>query len=169
MPSEWFVVYCKPRKEDFTRLQLAVRGLEVFYPKLRLPEYLEQRRRIVPLFPSYLFVRLDPLRDFYTVLWAPGVSRFVSGRAQGEPTPVADDVVEFLKRQADQDGILAARADLRAGQHVEITSGPFDGLVGIIQRPPNAKGRVRVLMQLLNHRPVQVDVPAQFVRTAWVV
>lgn len=163
----WFVVYCKPHKEDFARVHLATRGVEVFQPKLRLPEYMERRRRVVPLFPSYLFVNIDPYRDFYTVLWSPGVKRFVS--TQGDPAAVDEAVVEFLKKQADGEGVLAARADLRAGQRVEITDGPFDGLIGIIQRPPNAKGRVKVLMQLLNQRPIKVDVPVQFVRTAWVV
>jgi transcriptional antiterminator RfaH len=161
VPGElrWFVVYCKPHKEDFAQQHLGARGVEVFLPKLRLPEYVERRRRIVPLFPNYAFVRIDPGRDLYTVLWSPGVSRFVNGH--GEPATVADEVVAFLRRQADP--------DIRAGQRVEITEGPFAGLAGIIQRPPNAKGRVRVLMQLLNRGPVKVDVPVQSVRTAWVV
>lgn len=164
----WFVVYTKPHKEDFTEAQLGLRSIEVFNPKLRLPDYVERRRRVVPLFPNYLFVNIDPGRDFYTVLWAPGVKRFVSPLG-AEPAAVDDAVVEFLKHQADHEGVLTARADLRAGQRVEITGGPFDGLIGIIQRPPNAKGRVKVLMQLLNRGPVKVDVPVQFVRTAWVV
>jgi transcriptional antiterminator RfaH len=161
------VVYCKPHKEEFARVHLVSRGVEVFQPRLRLPEYMERRRRVVPLFPNYLFVQIDPLREFYTVLWCPGVNRFVSTR--GEAAAVDDGVVEFLQRQADSEGVLAARADLRAGQRVEITHGPFDGLIGIIQRPPNAKGRVKVLMQLLNRPPMKVDVPVQFVRTAWVL
>jgi transcriptional antiterminator RfaH len=163
----WFVVYCKPHKEDFAQRHLEARGVDVFLPRLRLPEYVERRRRIVPLFPSYAFVHIDPARDHYTVLWTPGVSRFVNGH--GAPATVGDDVVDFLRRQADPDGVLLARADMRAGQRVEITNGPFAGLAGIIQRPPTAKGRVRVLMQLLNRGPVKVDVPVQSVRTAWVV
>jgi transcriptional antiterminator RfaH len=163
----WYVVYCKPHKDDFTQSQLSLRGIDVFAPKLRLPHYLERRKQVVPLFPNYLFVDIDPVRDFYTVMWTPGVTRFVS--PQGQPAAVNPAVVEFLRRQADGDGVLPARADLRAGQRVEITHGPFDGLVGIIQRPPNARGRVKVLMQLLNRGPVKVDVPVQFVRTAWVV
>lgn len=165
--ARWFVVYCKPHKEEFARRHLHLRSVEVFLPRLRLPDYVELRRRIVPMFPSYLFVHIDPGRDFYTVVWTPGVSRFVSGH--GAPATVPDDVIEFLRLQADPDGVLQARADIRTGQRVEITGGPFAGLAGIIQRPPNARGRVRVLMQLLNRRPVKVDVPVQSVRTAWVV
>jgi transcriptional antiterminator RfaH len=163
----WFVVYCKPHKESLAQLHLERRGVDVFMPLLRLPEYLERRRTVVPLFPGYIFVNVDFENDFSTVAWAPGVSRFVC--PQGSPAAVDDHVVAFLKSNADDAGIVTARADLRVGQHVEIMGGPFDGLVGIIQRPPNAKGRVKVLMKLLNQQPVRVEVPVHLVRTAWVV
>jgi hypothetical protein len=39
--------------------------------------------------------------------------------------------------------------------------------MGIIQEPPNARGRVKVLLQLLN-RETKVDVPVKFVRASWV-
>jgi transcriptional antiterminator RfaH len=163
----WFVVYCKPHKEAFAQLHLERRGIEVFVPMLRLPEYLERRRRVVPLFPGYMFVNVDIEREFSTVAWAPGVSRFVSPK--GSPAPIDRDVVAFLKSHADEAGVVTARPDLRVGQSVEITAGPFDGLIGIIQRPPNARGRVKVLMKLLNQQPVRVEVPVHLVRTAWVV
>ncbi len=41
---------------------------------------------------------------------------------------------------------------------VLINAGPFAGLVGIIQNPPDARGRVKVLLELLG-RHVKVDVP----------
>jgi hypothetical protein len=38
--------------------------------------------------------------------------------------------------------------------------------VGIIRQPPDAKGRVKVLLHLLN-RPAAVDLPIEFVETTW--
>ena len=55
----------------------------------------------------------------------------------------------FLRERADADGVITARADLKVGAQVEVARGPFDGLIGIITRPPDAKGRVKVLMQLV--------------------
>jgi transcriptional antiterminator RfaH len=163
----WYVVYSKPRQETSAEFHLQQRGVEVFAPKLSLPKYVARPSRVVPLFPSYLFVRIDPAQDYCRVLWAPGVKRFVS--SNGVPTPLEDAVVTFLVERADSQGTVQARADLQVGQMVEIARGPFDGLIGIIQKPPDAKGRIKVLMQLLNQRPVKVDVPVQFVRTHWVV
>jgi transcriptional antiterminator NusG len=161
----WFVVYSKAHKERTAEFHLGRRGVEVFYPRLQLPVYVDPRRRVVPLFPGYLFVRIVLGVQFYDVIWAPGVSRFVG--TFGVPAPLDDEVVDFLKASADEDGLLRARPALDVGQHVEVTRGPFAGIVGIIQRPPNAKGRIRVLMRLLNRRPVGVELPVQFVKTGW--
>jgi len=161
----WFVVYSKPHKERTAEFQLRHRGVEVFYPRLQLPAYVDVRRQIVPLFPGYLFVRIVLARQFYDVIWAPGVGRFIG--TFGLPTPLDDGVVSFLKQNAEPDGLLRARPTLVVGEHVEITKGPFAGIVGIIQRPPNAKGRIRVLMRLLNRRPVDVELPLDFVKTGW--
>jgi transcriptional antiterminator RfaH len=167
-PRQWVVVYSKPRKEELAQFHLQHRGIEVFAPKMLLPEYLERRTRLIPLFPNYLFVRIDPVQDFYTVLWSPGVSRFITAQG-GAPARLDDAVVRFLRERADTDGVISARADLEVGAQVEVTRGPFDGLIGIITRPPDAKGRVKVLMQLLNRQPVRVDVPVHSLRAAWVV
>ena len=167
-PRQWCVVYSKPRKETCAQFHLARRGIEVFAPRMLLPEYLHGRTRLVPLFPNYLFVRIDPAGDCSTVLWCPGVSRFVTSQ-RGTPARLDDAIVEFLRERADAGGVIAARADLAVGSEVEVTRGPFGGLMGIIARPPDAKGRVKVLMRLLNRHAVNVDVPIHALRAAWVV
>lgn len=167
-PKCWFVIYSKPRKEASAQFHLDRRGIEVFAPKMLLPAYLDRRTRLVPLFPNYLFVKIDPVVDFHTVLWTPGVSRFVASQG-GTPAQLDAAIVAFLKERADGEGIITARADLKVGAQVEVTRGPFDGLIGIIARPPDAKGRVKVLMQLLNRQPVRVDIPVHSLRAAWVV
>ena len=52
----------------------------------------------------------------------------------------------FLMGQAGADGVISARCNVSVGQQVAIDGGPFDGLVGIIQEPPNARGRVKILL-----------------------
>ena len=163
---EWYVVYSKPQKEDYARFHLSAKGLEVFFPQLRFPNSAKKRRRLVPLFPNYLFVRLKLFsEEFLYAQWCPGVSRIVS--FNGVPASIQDSVVEFLMAQTDVDGIIDGRPKLSAGQQIRISAGPFGGLVGIIQEPPNAKGRIKVLLQLLN-RPTRVDVPIQFLEAEWV-
>jgi transcriptional antiterminator RfaH len=130
--------------------------VEAFFPRLFLPHVRPRQRPLVPLFPGYLFVHLTTPGLYDAVRWAPGISQIVS--FAGQPAPLDDEVILFLQRRAGPDGILVARSPLVAGQGVEIIEGPLAGLAGIIAQPPDAHGRVHLLLQLLQ-RQVRVDVP----------
>lgn len=164
--AQWYVVYSKPRKEEFAKFHLQRKGVKVFLPRILLPQSTNKRKRIIPLFPNYLFVRINLFEESHYVVWSPGVKRFVS--FDGTPAPLEDEFVAFLKRQESPEGIIAARSNLRAGNEVQITAGPLAGLAAIIQETTNSKGRVKVLLQLLN-RQVKAEVPAHSVKSGWVV
>ena len=85
----------------------------------------------------------------------------------GTPAIVEESIIAFLMGQAGAAGVISARCNVTVGQQVAINGGPFDGLVGIIQEPPNARGRVKILLELLS-RPTKVDVPVQFIQANWV-
>lgn len=157
---QWYVVYSKPRREEFAQSNLQRKGLEVFFPRLALPHPRPKQNQIVPLFPNYLFVRLQLPEEYNYALWSPGVKTIVS--FNDIPAPIDDEIVAFLKSQTDVVGVIKGHPQLTVGQQVQIHGGPFDGLIGIIHDPPNARGRVGVLMQLLN-RQVKVAIPMRFV------
>jgi transcription elongation factor/antiterminator RfaH len=162
---EWYAVYSKPHKEEFAQWNFQLKGLEVFFPRLLLPESSKKRNRIVPLFPNYLFVRINFSSEYHYVIWTPGVRRIVT--FDGAATHLDEKIIGFLMHQANPSGLISARSNLRIGQEIQINGGPFEGLVGIIQEPLNARGRVKVLMNLLS-REVQVEVPIQLVKSEWV-
>jgi len=155
--GRWYVAYTKPHKEVWAQVTLARRGVGVFAPRLLLPHARPRQRRVAPLFPRYLFVHLSRPESYDAARWAPGVSHIVS--FQHQPAPVAEDVITFLQQQAGPEGVLITPSPLVAGHEVEIQAGLFAGLVGIIERPPDAKGRVHILLDLLR-RQVKVEVPA---------
>ncbi len=163
---QWYVVYSKPHKEECAEFHLRLKGLEVFFPRLLLPQLSKKSKRIVPLFPNYLFVRLRLLEECHYVVWSPGVKTLVS--FNGNPAPLEDETVAFLMRQATPDGIIKAQSSLMVGQEVRISGGSFNGLVGIIQKAPDAKERVKVLLKLLN-REIKVELPLRFIKTSWVI
>jgi transcription antitermination factor NusG len=164
--SHWCVVYTKAQKEDLAVIGLRQRGFETFFPKLFVPRSAKRKRDIVSMFPNYVFLRLGVRTDDYSaVIWCPGIKRLVS--FDGIPATIEDSIVAFLMDQAAPDGSISARCNVEIGQQISIGGGPFDGLVGIIEEPPNARGRVKVLLQLLN-RETKVDVPVQFINASWV-
>ena len=158
---DWYVVYSKPHKEEQAQFHLRMKNLDVFFPRLDLVRVTEKRKRVIPLFPNYLFVRIHLPTEFHYVSWSPGVKRIVS--FGDRPIPLDERVVDFLRQQTDPEGVIKARSQLRPGQEVEIRGGPFDGLIAIIQDPPDAKGRVRILLNLLS-RQISVKLGVEFIK-----
>ena len=163
--QQWFVVYSKPQREEVAQFHLRQKGVEVFFPRLLLPKSSQKRKLIVPLFPNYLFVRIDVGTQYYSVLWSPGVKNFVS--FNDTPAPLDENVAGCLLERANAEGIIAAQSDLTVGQEVRIRGGSFDGFVGLLQNVPDAKGRVQVLMKILN-REIKVQLPLHLVSSTWI-
>ena len=163
----WYSVYSKPQKERFAQIHLQSKGVEVFLPQLVMPHSAIPSRRTVPLFPSYLFVRIDiSSGESAYVVWSPGVKYLVS--FNGVPASIDDNIIEFLKGRADSSGQIHATSNLKRGQRVHVTGGPFEGLEALIERPPDGRGRVKLLMSMLNSQ-VQAEIPVRFVESNWVM
>ena len=76
LSKRWLVVYTKPQKEEYADFSLRLRGLITYFPKLFLPKAASRKKRIVPLFPSYLFVRHElAVEEYGPIVWCPGVKR----------------------------------------------------------------------------------------------
>ena len=163
--KQWYVVYSKPHKEEYAQFHLRSKGLEVFFPKLLLPESTKKRRRVIPLFPNYLFVRLHiSSNEYHYAIWSAGVSRIVS--FNGSPASIDETIIRFLMLQTDHEGIIAARSNLKVGQEVRICGGPLAGLIGIIRNPPDAKGRVTLLLNLFK-RHVEAEARLEHLESGW--
>jgi len=156
--AAWYVVSTKMRREKFAALELARRGVEIFLPRLALPHRGDFLVR--PLFPGYLFAHLRLPDDAKRVVWTPGVRRLVT--FEGAAPPLPGDAIEFLRARSGPDGVIVARPrPLPPGHRVRVTDGPLAGLVGIIENPPDARGRVSVLMDILRTQTrVSIDVSA---------
>ena len=154
--TEWFVIRSKARKEDFAVQSLERRGVEAFCPRIQEPVGWTNDWATVPLFPGYLFVHIELHSGYHTVMWTPGVKGFVAFGAM--PTAVQPQIVNFLQRETEEDGVIRPSKRYRAGERVRIKRGPFAGLIGIIETPCPERGRIRVLMDFLR-RGTSVELP----------
>jgi transcriptional antiterminator RfaH len=167
LQRDWYVIYTNRQREEPAKFHLGLKGVEAFFPRLHVPGPSDQKPRIVPLFPNYLFVHIHVATECHRIVWTPGVKRIVS--FGDEPIPLDEGVICFLQQQADENGVIRARSKLTRGQEVEISGGPFDGLMGIIQAPPDSKGRVKILLKLLS-RQISVKFGVEYIkggRSAW--
>src|SRR5437773_5980588 len=141
--TQWYVISTKVRREEFAQEQLGRREVVTFLPRILEMPRLRTKPVVAPLFPSYLFVRIDLERQYFDVVWTPGVRKFIGFGAL--PCPVDDAVIGLLYARMGQEGVLRAEPVFKAGDVVRIKRGPFEGLVGIIEHPGCGRGRVRVL------------------------
>lgn len=147
----------KPSSEHIATAHLARQGIHTYLPRLMRTTFSGGRRResIVPLFPRYLFVRLEALRQSLSPIRSTrGVASIV--RFGEQAAEVAASVIDALSRRADPvTGLhrLETQA-LERGAPVSIVGGAFDGLEGIFEREEGEERSIILLSLLGRSTPV---------------
>jgi transcriptional antiterminator RfaH len=151
MPSEWYVLQTKPRKEDFVAGQLSPRRAEVFFPRLMESVRVGESRqlRLAPMFPSYLFVKLDVDENGKGVRYTPGVKDFL--RCDGAPEPLTPDIVANLQDRTGPSGVYCPPPPhLAPGARLRIEEGLLRGMDVIFEQALSGSERVAVLLAEVN-------------------
>ncbi len=161
MGLQWFVLRSKPNKELALWREASARGLECFYPQLRVQPVNPRSRKIRPYFPGYLFLYTDIEQVGTSAFqWIPFSSGLVA--FDGIPAMVPDNLIGAIRRHVDE--INAAGGEqfvgIKQGETVMIQGGPFDGYEAIFDVRLAGTERVRVLLKLLRARQMSVELPA---------
>jgi transcription antitermination factor NusG len=159
----WYVILVKPKHEKSVAEALACKGYEAF-----LPLFLARRRWLsasrdvsLPLFPHYVFCRMDPNHRL-PILEIPSVRTIVSfGRS---PIPVDESEIQAVKAMVGSGLPVTPHPFLNAGARVRVTAGPLHGIEGILE---TVKGQDRLVVSVpLLHRSVSVEIHRQYVMLA---
>ena len=148
----WYTVQTKPKKEKTVERRLKDLDLEVFLPWVRLRRRVGSRfRRVLdPLFPGYLFCRLDIFVAGKVARYSPGVKDFV--RFGSRIADVDDEVIGGLRNRCP-DGVADIKPrPYRAGEPVLIREGPLSGVEAVFEREMRGSDRVGVLLELLGRQ-----------------
>jgi transcriptional antiterminator RfaH len=156
-PVNWVAVNTHPHKEAFAVENLQRQNFLAYCPLVRRRIRHARRSHDVlrPLFPSYLFVRVDiATQNWRSISSTFGVRTLI---CCGDRLSYLDDNFIRSLRAREVDGeIIRPENPYTVGQEVRISGGPFDGLVATIIEM-SEKDRLIVLMNLLN-RPVNVKI-----------
>jgi transcriptional antiterminator RfaH len=156
--TNWFAIHAKPRRETFAAANISGLGIRILLPlvKIERPGYAAPRAASKPLFPGYLFARFCPEISCESVKSSRGVLRIVSsGRF---PIPVRDTVIQEIRDRIEQDGLIRLRSQsLESGTRVLIQEGPFEGLMGRVERELDGGKRVAILLETVMQARVLIE------------
>jgi len=154
--ARWFALYTTPRREKRVAALLQENLFETFLPVYRTVHFWKNRTRAtleLPLFPSYVFVRIAP-NHRGGVLSVPGVLSFVGSRREAWPLP--DFEIEKLRTGLGQ---LHAEPHsyLTTGDRARIRSGPLSGMEGVLVEKKNGLWVVLTIEAIMRSISVEVE------------
>jgi len=154
MNINWYLIHAKARQEGTAEMNLQQLGVETFCPRfkqLKAKRWKTQAEGKGPLFPGYLFVRVDMSTEFRKVTYAHGVLRVV--KFGSAPALVAEEIIHSIRARED-DGlvVLSPSSSLNPGQTVLIDKGPFQGFEAIFEQELNGINRVALLLKTVAYQ-----------------
>jgi transcription antitermination factor NusG len=141
--SKWYAVYTRSRfeKKLFQNLQKSKK--QAFLPLIKEKRAWSDRMKMimVPLLPSYVFVKL-PKQDLYQIYSYPGVVRLVS--FEGKPCEIREEEIGLLETIVLHGTNVKCASSCMVGDSVKIIQGPLTGWEGKVER---LCGQSRVVFQ----------------------
>jgi transcription antitermination factor NusG len=142
--AHWYALHTHSRHEKRVHQDLGLRAIESFLPLYETVHRWKNGCKVrveLPLFPGYLFVKIDP-RDRFKALDVPGAISIV-GSLKG-PWPLPEAEITHL-RSSLQSCKFEPHPYLAIGQKVRIKSGPLADMTGFLVRQ---SGGLRVVLSV---------------------
>jgi transcriptional antiterminator RfaH len=157
----WYVVSTKVNREKHVERNIAHAGIECYLPLLK--ERTIVRNQIIttinPLFPGYMFVRIDLAQHYRTVNYARGVRKIVGFGSR--PVEVDSAMINAMRSRvtSSETDMVQRPEKLGHGQRVHIQGGPLSGLEAVFVGGMPGRQRAMVLLQALAlHARVVIEV-----------
>lgn len=147
----WYLIQTKPRQEARAEENLRRQSYDCYRPQK--PRGASGSKAEEPLFPGYLFIRLDrQLDNWYPIRSTRGVARVVS--FGGEPTPVRDELIEQLRQRLAAS--VTKKSQFQPGERVQLHGGSFNEFEAIFVSADGDERSVILLNLLQRERKVRV-------------
>jgi len=163
----WYVLHTYSGYEDAVARALKQRveslGMEdkifnVIVPKEKKIKIKNGKRKQIEekIYPGYVLVEMIVTDDsWYVVRNTPNVTGFVG--AGTTPVPVETKEIDSLKKRMEEEE-PQYKIEVRVGELVKITDGPFKDFDGKISEIDQERGKVKVLVNMFGRdTPVELD------------
>ncbi len=145
----WYAIYTRCHHERATNKILTDSGINTFLPEILVPSKRLDRKKLIkrPLFPNYLFVQLNNLRESWLRVYRTyGVVRICGN---GRPTPIPDEDINSIKIFVESERNIYPLPFLVVGSKVRVVSGPLAGAIGVLTKEDHKKRRLVVSIELM--------------------
>ena len=148
MSLQWIAIRSKPRSEKIVSNELNKKGIESFLPLIKKRQQWSDRKKWVqfPLFPSYLFARIE-LKDSLYIMNTHGVNTIV--KFGDKVITVDDKVVNSIKLALEGGYELHPMKYFIIGDQVEVIDGPMKGAKGIVKTKLKNENRLIIKIDAL--------------------
>lgn len=128
----WYVLHVKPRTEKRVEGYLIHYGYFHYLPMRKKVVRVQRRKRttFLPLFPGYVFTRLNP-DERLTMLKTNLMVRMIP---VDRPRPMIHQLRQVEHALKAKPDLIPAANTFHEGELVRIVSGPFRGLEGVVKR-----------------------------------
>lgn len=164
----WYVLKVQSNREDTIRdaimKRIKIEGLEeyiedIVVPTEKVTEIKSGKKRVMErkFYPGYIMIKLELNDDVWFVIReTPGVGDFVG--AGGKPVAMTEqDVAKMLGRKEEvEQAAPRLKISFQKGDRVKIKEGTFENFEGDVDDVIEAKGLVRVMIQIFG-RPTPVE------------
>lgn len=151
MPYPWYVIHCEAHHDRQVQHSVSLSNIEVYAPRIPATR---KRNGDKPLFPGYVFARLDLASGVWGRLrYLPGVRSLVTNGA--EPSTLDDGIVEAIRQRVDDFEPQVTR--LKLGDRVRVLNGTFSDLEGLFCESLTGEQRIAVLIDMMR-RQVRVEI-----------
>jgi transcriptional antiterminator RfaH len=154
----WFAIRAKPRRESFAAMNIGALSIGILLPQVKVERLVRgaAHQGTKPLFAGYFFARFSAADCLESVKAARGVLQVVSSGRM--PIPVSDEVVLEIQARIQDDGFIRIRSEgLAPGTRVTIQSGPFEGMMGRVERELDDQKRVAIFLETLMNARVLIE------------
>jgi len=133
----WYVVYTKPKWEKKVADKLNQMGIECYCPLItQVKQWSDRKKKIeVPLFNSYVFVRLND-SERNSAFQVSGVVRYLFWL--GKPAIVKDQEIEIIKKSLTAPNLSEISVStIQVGDKIKLESGAFTNQNAIVKEVSN--------------------------------
>lgn len=133
----WYVVYTKPKWEKKVADKLNQVGIECYCPLItQVKQWSDRKKKIeVPLFNSYVFVRLND-SERNSAFQVSGVVRYLFWL--GKPAIVKDQEIEIIKKSLTAPNLSEISVStIQVGDKIKLESGVFTNQNAIVKEVSN--------------------------------